>query len=480
MSSQHQVALLWLRRDLRLHDNPALTHALQAAVQVIPLYIHAPEEEAPWTPGAASRCWLHRSLEQLQAQLAEHGSRLIIRYGPGLETLRTVIDATGATLVCWNRVYEPACIARDTHIEQTLRAHGIATSSHNAALLFEPWEILNQQGQAFRVFTPFWRACQKQLAIHPPVPLPAPKTLPPVMPALVGEPLTSLQLLPTVRWDDGIAAQWRPGEQHALAQLETFAAERLQHYAARRDVPSGEYTSALSPYLHFGEIGPRQIIAALTTHEANARNDSYVRELGWREFAHHLLYHFPNTPLQPLDARFARFPWQDHPAALTAWQRGMTGIPLVDAGMRELWRTGWMHNRVRMIVASFLTKNLRLHWLAGARWFWDTLVDADLANNTLGWQWTAGCGADAAPFFRIFNPVLQGQRFDAHGEYVRRWIPELARLPTRWIHQPWQAPAAELAAANITLGVTYPEPIVDLSLSRERALEAYAAIKQRS
>lgn len=476
MSNVHRIALLWFRRDLRLADNPALTHALDAAEHVIPVFIHASDEAAPWSPGAASRWWLHHALQALSKDIAALGGQLIIRQGDSLQVLQQLIAQIGATDVYWNRLYEPASIARDTHIKSVLKEQGIACSSHNAALLFEPWSIQNQQRKPFKVFTPFWRHCQTQLSQQP-APLPAPTSMPSPTNALESLPLTALQLLPNIPWDEGLRAHWQPGEAGALQRLQHFIDASAGAYANERDRPDRQGTSCLSPHLHFGEIGPRQILAELNAQQVPS--EAYVRELGWREFAHHLLYHLPHTATQPLDARFERFRWDRNTAALSAWQRGQTGIPLVDAGMRELWHTGWMHNRVRMIVASFLTKNLRTHWLAGAQWFWDTLVDADLANNTLGWQWTAGCGADAAPYFRVFNPVLQAEKFDPQFAYIRRWVPELKSLPDRWIARPWQAPSAELDKAGIALGREYPHPIVDLALSREQALEAYALIKNQ-
>lgn len=470
----HQIALLWFRRDLRLTDNPALIEALAQARHVIPVFIHAPDEEAPWQPGAASRWWLHHSLSALQNDIEQRGARLLVRKGDSLTMLQQLIAETSATLVCWNRLYEPAIVARDTRIKTTLKEQGIVVSSHNAALLFEPWEVRNQQEKPFRVFTPFWKHCQTRLSQQP-LPLAAPRKLPGASTAITSLPLASLDLLPRIAWDTGLREHWQVGEAGAHARLQHFIDHAARDYSTERDRPDQSGTSCMGPYLHFGEISPRQIITALNEQQTPA--DSYVRELGWREFAHHLLFHFPHTTDKPLDSRFENFPWDKNAAALKAWQRGQTGVPLVDAGMRELWHTGWMHNRVRMVVASFLTKNLRIHWLAGARWFWDTLVDADLANNTQGWQWTAGCGADAAPYFRVFNPVLQAERFDPQFAYIRRWVPEITRLPDRWIAKPWEAPAIELSKAGIELDRDYPQPIVDLALSRENALAAYGQIK---
>jgi deoxyribodipyrimidine photo-lyase len=477
MNKAHNIALLWLRRDLRLADNPALQQSLQEAQQVIPVFIHAPEEESPWQPGAASLWWLHHSLKALQQDIGKLGARLIIRRGNSLAALQQLLKESGATLVCWNRLYEPAIIARDKHIKATLKDQGIAASSHNAALLFEPWGVRNQQDKPFRVFTPFWKHCQTRLSQQL-LPLPRPETLPDIAPTLHSLSLAELGLLPSIPWDTGMRKHWQAGETGAQTRLQTFIDAAVQDYKTERDRPDKPGTSLLSPHLHFGEISPRQILTALNATTVAA--DAFVRELGWREFSHHLLYHFPHTSNTPLDTRFENFPWDRNAAALKAWQRGQTGVPLVDAGMRELWHTGTMHNRVRMVTASFLTKNLRIHWLEGARWFWNTLVDADLANNTQGWQWTAGCGADAAPYFRVFNPVLQAERFDPQFAYIRNWLPELARLPDWWIANPWAAPQAELNKAGIELGRHYPAPIVDLGLSRATALAAYSQIRKNA
>ncbi len=481
-SPQPRTAIVWFRRDLRLADNPALGTALERCERVIPIYIHAPDEEAPWQPGGAARWWLHHGLHALAADLADAGSRLIVAQGDSLATLRRLIQATGATECHWNRLYEPASMARDTAIKQALRDAGIRCESHNAAMLFEPWTLKTTAGEPFRVFSPYWRRCVTNLP-EVPDPFPAPRALPAVPSHLESMPIDSLGLLPRIRWDQGLAETWQPGAEGASAQLRRFLAQAVSDYGDRRDLPAQPATSRLSPHLHWGEIGPRQILAAVrqvcgTVTEGGA--GKFVREVGWREFSMQLLYHFPRTPTEPLDPKFADFPWRtdNTDALLEAWQRGRTGIPIVDAGMRELWHTGWMHNRVRMVVASLLTKNLRLPWQHGADWFWDTLVDADLANNTQGWQWTAGCGADAAPYFRIFNPVLQGERFDAAGEYVRRWCPELAALPDKLLHQPWTAKPDLLEQLGVRLGRDYPAPVVDLKASRDAALEAFEHLKQ--
>jgi len=436
--------LLWFRLDLRLRDNPALRAAAATGAPVIPVYIWAPEEEEPWPPGAASRWWLHQSLSSLQANLAARGSRLILRRGPTLQTLQLLVAETGAASVFWNRRYEPAVIARDTTINPSLRDQGIRVETFNANLLFEPWTIRSRSTQRpFQVFSAFWKVCRSAPLPEPPQNAPRDLRVPTTWPASLI--LGDLSLEPRINWAGGLKAAWTPGEAGAVAQLKNFARRNLAVYTSQRDFPSEPGTSRLSPHLHFGEISPRQI-----WHAVRDPDSTYIRELGWREFAYHILFHFPHTPDQPLRPEFAAFPWRTDARLFNRWQRGTTGYPLVDAGMRELWTTGWMHNRARMVAASFLTKHLRISWQEGAYWFWDTLVDADLANNTLGWQWSAGCGADAAPYFRIFNPVRQIEKFDPAGEYIRRWIPELA--------------------GNAT---DYPQPVVDHAQARREALKAY-------
>jgi len=438
------TTLLWLRQDLRLADQPALQAAIERGGSIIPVFIWSPEEEGEWQHGAASRWWLHQSLGKLSAAIEKRGSKLILRRATdSLACLRELLAETGATAVYWGRRYEPLIIARDARIKNELRESGIEARSFNTALLIEPWDVQNLSGKPFQVFTPFWRkACT---AIDPPKPAAAPTRI--AAPATWPRTATieDLGLMPRISWYHGMAEAWRPGEVGAQALLEQFLEGPVKNYAETRNLPAVAGTSRLSPHLHFGEISPRQIWHAAPEW----RSTQFVTEIGWREFAHHLLYHFPRTTNEPLRADFARFPWRENADDLLAWQQGRTGIPLVDAGMRELWATGWMHNRVRMVVASFLVKNLRMHWLHGARWFWDTLVDADLASNTLGWQWAAGCGADAAPYFRVFNPESQAEKFDPQGEYQRRWLGSGPRSA----------------------------PIVDLKASRLEALAAFQTLR---
>ena len=467
------TALVWLRRDLRLADHPGFAAACAAHERVLPVYIHAPQEEGSWAPGAASRWWLHQTLKALGQALIERGGRLHLAAGESGETLERLIAQSGAIAVYWTRCYEPAAIERDSAIKAALRRRGITVESEPGNLLAEPWRVSGSQQRPYKVFTPFWRKLESQLTPLRPLPEPQPRHWARLTGSL---PLEALELEPRLAWAGGLAQSWRPGEAGARAGLRRFLERALGNYAAGRDLPGEAGTSRLSPHLHFGEITPRQIHHALRRRAARpgaaAREGigPYLRELGWREFAHHMLYHYPGTCERNFNRRFDAFPWAEADAGvLRRWQRGRTGVPLVDAGMRELWRTGWMHNRVRMIAASFLSKNLRCHWLHGARWFWDTLVDADLANNTLGWQWVAGSGADAAPYFRVFNPLTQAARFDPDAAYLKRWLPELADLPARLLHEPWREPAA-LAACG------YPEPMIDLKASRQRALEAYQAL----
>lgn len=476
-------SIVWFRHDLRLSDHEALIAAVERGGPVIPIFIWSPDEEGGWSPGAASRWWLHQSLAQLEKELLKIGARLVIRRGPCLETLQDVARESGAEAIFWSHRYEPSVIERDRRIKEQLTAQGLLVKSFNSALLHEPWNIQNKSGKPFQVFTPFWKNC---LALDAPSePLPAPERLPSFSKPLKSLSLVALELEPKINWTGRMSAAWEPGADGADALLQRFCEGAFANYGNGRNRPDQSGTSRLSPHLHFGEISPRQVWHALRRHaEKNGlsgsewRGSQYLAEIGWREFAHHLLFHFPHTPTHPLRAEFERFPWRHDAALLKAWQLGRTGYPLVDAGMRELWTTGWMHNRVRMVVASFLVKDLLLPWQTGAEWFWDTLVDADLASNTLGWQWTAGCGADAAPFFRIFNPVSQGEKFDPNGDYVRQWVPELAMLPAKWIHQPWMAPAEVLRIAGVKIGKNYPTPVVDHGQARQMALEAFSKIKR--
>lgn len=474
------TALLWFRDDLRLDDQPALRLALERGFDVLCACIHAPHEEGDWAPGAASNAWRVRSLAALDASLRARGARLHCLRGDSLDTLLRLAHGADARAVFWTRRYEPAIEARDTRIKRALREAGLHAESANGALLHEPWDVATKAGDPYRVFGAFWKTAQAQRrpwrAWSAPVRLPAVSLDDEACARLGIGPPAALGLAPRLHWDAGFWDAAEPGEAGAHRALRRFIDAALAGYVDDRDVPARAGTSALSAHLHFGEVAVGRVVAEVEASAAPREPiDAFVRQLGWREFAHHLLHHYPRTAEHNLDTRFDAFEWRTPgEAELEAWQRGRTGIPIVDAGMRELWHTGRMHNRVRMLAASLLTKHLRLHWSHGARWFWDTLVDADLANNTLGWQWVAGTGADAAPYFRIFNPVLQARRFDPEGSYVRRWLPELAPLPDNALFEPWTAPdhVRRIAPAYPT------QPVVDLAHGRDAALAAYQALRR--
>ena len=473
--------LVWFRLDLRLADNPALLAAVDRNKPVIPIFIWSPDEEKPWPPGAASRWWLHQSLASLQAALAKRGSRLILRSGPAQATVERLLHETQAAAVFWNRRYEPSIIERDRRLKEALQRAGCVAESFNSTLLHEPWTIKNQSGKPFRVFTPFRNHClRRPLA---PSPRPDPQSLQAPARWPLSERLETLRLEPRVDWAGGLRETWQPGELTAGQSLAAFLRTGLTDYDEERDRPDHSGTAMLSPHLHFGEISPAQVwhsvrrAAASKEPRQDAMPQPFLRQLAWREFAYHLLYHFPETETRPLRPEYAGFPFRTAPRDYKAWCRGQTGYPLVDAGMRQLWHCGWMHNRVRMVVASFLVKHLLIGWEEGAAWFWDTLVDADLPNNTLGWQWAAGCGADAAPYFRIFNPVSQGKKFDPKGDYVRRWVPELAGEPAKSIHQPRDRSGPTPRRIK-QKGKAYPPAIVPHMAARERALEAWATLRR--
>lgn len=444
--------IVWLRNDLRLHDNLALYAASQTSRPIIVCYIWSEEDDLPYPLGGASRAWLHDSLIEFSKSIQ---NRLILRKGSSISVLEELIKETKAKTVYWNRRYEPHLFAKDQEIQQLLTLAGIESVTFQGNVLLEPWELTTKEGKPFKVFTPF---CKSFLKSHLAEPVDAPKTFNFYSGKLFSENISGLGLLTRNPPLD----IWQPGEEGALKAFDHFLKNGLPNYATIRDFPAIEGTSKLSSHLHFGEISIRAIVERLP----EGAKEWYLRELIWREFAIHLLHHFPNTPEEPLRAEFKNFPWRRDPAQLTAWQEGMTGYPIVDAGMRQLLATGWMHNRVRMIVGSFLVKQLLLSWKEGEAWFWEKLFDADLANNTLGWQWVSGCGADAAPYFRIFNPVLQGQKFDPDGTYVKTWVPELRNLSKELVHTPWKA--------NIK---NYPAPIIELDFGRLRALEAFQEMK---
>ena len=465
-----KIAVHWFRQDLRLADNPALAKAASHNF-VLPIYISDNSDAEQWNIGAASRCWLHHSLASLNMSIE---GNLAFYQGEPLEIFKTLVDKFDIEAVYWNICFEPWQMARDEKIAAFLRSRNISVASTNASLLWLPAAINKTDGTPFKVFTPFYRkGCLNE--IEPRKPLKAPSCV--FVQDDESAKLSELELLPNENWHQTLVQYWQIGEVGAQTRLKDFIAKGLFSYKEGRNFPAKPCVSRLSPYLHFGEISPNQLWYTIRNLADDSNVDHFCSELGWREFSYNLLWHNSELPTKNLQSKFDFFPWQYNEQWLTAWQQGRTGIPMVDAGMRELWQTGFMHNRVRMIVGSFLVKNLRMHWQHGERWFWDTLFDADLANNSASWQWIAGCGADAAPYFRIFNPVTQGQKFDPHGEYVRRFIPELAALPDTYLFNPWQAPASVLEQAGIELGVTYPLPIVDLKQSREEALEAFQSLK---
>jgi deoxyribodipyrimidine photo-lyase len=473
MSNNIPPAIVWFRQDLRLADNPALTAAAKSG-PVICVFILDDDTPGAWKWGGASRWWLHHSLTRLKAALDANHVPLVLRRGQPETILIDLATATGAGAVYWNRLYEPYTVTRDTAIKAALTGAGIRAESFAASLLAEPWTVKSQGGGPFRVFTPFWKSTRAAVTVSRPGEIPRFDAVPA---APESDRLEDWGLLPTMPdWASGLDETWTPGEAGAEARLAVFLDEAAEGYGERRDRPGVEGVSRLSPHLHWGEISARRIWYAVESRLGPA-GEPFLRQLAWRDFAHHLLWQFPELPEKPFNARFADFPWRDDAAHLRLWQQGRTGYPLVDAGMRELWRTGWMHNRVRLVTASFLVKHLLIPWRRGEDWFWDTLVDADLASNAMNWQWVAGSGADAAPYFRIFNPVIQGEKFDPDGVYVRRHVPELARLPSEWLHKPWLAPPEILARAGIVLGKTYPYPIVDHAVARDRALAALGEIR---
>lgn len=477
-----QPIIVWFRRDLRIVDHAALSAAADTGQPIVSLFVL--DEDEPL--GGAARWWLHYSLEEFAEDLGDLGLDLILRRGSAREVVPALAKEIGAEAVFWSRLYEPATIARDKDIKQSLRGAEIEARSFPGWLLLEPWQIETQAGEPYKVFTPFWKAVAEIGEFGAPLPAPSLSAAAKKAPKIESEKLADWALTPTEPdWAGGLRDTWSPGEQQARATLTDFLEERAGAYKECRDLPAKVGTSRLSPHLHWGEVSPRSVwVAALEEerHQSDATKGStaFRRELVWREFCQHLLFHWPVLLDEPWKPEFADFPWADNEDNLKAWADGRTGYPIVDAGMRELWVTGWMHNRVRMIVASFLTKDLLVHWLRGAEIFEDRLVDADLANNRAGWQWVAGSGADAAPYFRIFNPVTQGEKFDPDGCYVRRYLPELAGLDTKYIHKPWEAPASALKEAGVELGSTYPKPMVDHSRARDKALSAYERIKKKA
>ncbi len=463
--------ILWFRQDLRLADNPALNAALENG-KLIPVFIWDEAAHAPHEPGAASKAWLHHSLNALKLSLK---GNLRVFWGDSNKVLQQLCKETGAQEVFWNRSYEPAIMTRDASIEQGLSKAGIETRPCSASLLWEPWEVKKDDGSPYKIFTPFYRKAMMKGPSRRALGTPKLKfaSLPPCGRETS---IDALKLLPKYPWHQKLLLQGRAGEANARQSLEAFVHDGLDTYTSQRDRPALKATSNLSPHLHWGEVSPHQAWERVQYEGDNEDIEHFKRELAWREFSYYLLHHFPGLPTQNLKPKFDGFPWRKHAQHLKHWQQGQTGYPIIDAGMRELWQTGLMHNRVRMLVASFLVKNLMIDWRQGAAWFWDCLLDADLASNSAGWQWVAGSGCDAAPYFRIFNPITQGEKFDKEGDYTRRLVPELSKLPNKYLFRPWEAPAEVLDAAGVQLGKNYPRPIVDIKPSRIRALEAFKTL----
>lgn len=471
--------LLWFRQDLRLADNRAVT-AVAGGGPVLAVFVLDDEAAGGWALGGASRWWLHHSLRELSSNLLARGVQLLFRKGSAATIVPQLAEEAGAAEVHAGLLTEPWARVRDEAIARTLEQQGRRLIRHRNALLHDPWAVRTKAGGPFGVYTPFSRACV-ELGVDTWRSV-APERFDPAVAGHASDELDDWALLPrTPDWTGGLRDTWRPGEAGAQERLTAFIEQGFDEYGEDRNRPDLPSTSMLSPHLHWGELSPAAAWCAAAERAPPPAKpkewlDTFRKELLWREFSYHLLWHRPDMPEAPLRAQFESFPWRHDPAALRAWQRGMTGYPIVDAGMRQLWQTGWMHNRVRMITASFLVKHLLLPWQEGEAWFWDTLVDADLASNSASWQWVAGCGADAAPYFRIFNPMLQGAKFDPNGDYVRRFVPELAHMPLEFVHAPWQAPALVLREAGVELGRTYPYPIVDHDEARRRALAALAEI----
>ena len=476
MDTNEDIIIFWFRQDLRIVDNPGLSKSLKSD-KVLPIYILDDTNSNDFAMGAASRWWLHNSLRELNKNL---DNKLSLYKGDPSEILESLSSRFNIKGIFWNRCYEPWRIERDKKIKSKFIEKDIIVETFNSALLWEPWEILKSDNTPYKVFTPYYRkGCLMSEAPRKPLSAPNLNTLFEDKENVLQ--LDDLNLLPRIKWYKEMEKLWEPGEKGAHKKLESFLSDGLLGYKEGRNFPSKKNVSQLSAHIHFGEISPNQV-----WHRAKLKKDlpriekdldHFLSELGWREFSYNLLFHFPELPRENLQKKFDNFPWIENEILFDKWKKGLTGYPIVDAGMRELWQTGYMHNRVRMIVGSFLVKNLLLHWHKGEKWFWDCLIDADLASNSASWQWVAGSGADAAPYFRIFNPILQGKRFDPDGSYIKKFIPELEQLPSKYLFSPWEAPIEVLSEANIELGSDYPEPIVDLIKSRDRALEAFSTIR---
>ena len=474
------IAIFCFRNDFRLEDNPALSEAINQGFEIIPVFIYEPKSSQNLQPGGASRWWLNQSILDIDKSLKALGGRLIIKKGNTLSMMKLLVNEVSPSAVFWNRRYLKEEIDIDNECQKILGTMGVKVNSFQASLLVEPWETKNKEGNPFKVYSPFWKSIKdrnfQKVEKFDKNNIRFCKSLN----LIKSDPIESLNLVSRkYDWHNAFNKYWDVSEMTAHSILDNFIANEANDYGVDRDYPSINGTSCLSPYLKWGQISPKQIVQAINANLDPSKKGphTFIKEIYWREFAYYVMYHFPHTINSPLQEKYSNFPWDFSKATLHSWQKGMTGYPIVDAGMRQLYETGWMHNRVRMIVASFLVKHLLHSWVHGAKWFLDTLVDADPASNTLGWQWSGGCGADAAPYFRIFNPMIQGMKFDSNGSYVSKWVPELSNLPAKFIHQPWEADSKVLKQYGVILGESYPKPIIDHSFGRERALAALSKIK---
>ena len=476
MALVKNINVMWFRQDLRLADNPALTNALKDG-KTLPIFILDDFNSKEHVNGAASKWWLHHSLIKLNISLK---NKLCFFRGNPIDILGEINKRFEISNIFWSRCYEPWRIKRDKKIKKHFNDQNVNVNTFNGSLLWEPWNIAKKDGTPYKVFTPYYRkGCLN--SDKPRMPLPVPNLSNLISIDNHDLKIEDLELMPKHNWYNKMISLWSPGEEGAHSKIEEFISNGLNNYKEGRNFPSNQNVSQLSPHLHFGEVSPNQVWYRAKTKGGKLGIkkdlDHFLSELGWREFSFNLLYHFPFLPKENLQKKFDNFPWDNDKDKLKKWQKGLTGYPIVDAGMQELWQTGYMHNRLRMVVGSFLVKNLLLHWHHGERWFWDCLIDADLASNSAGWQWIAGSGADAAPYFRIFNPITQGQKFDPDGKYTRKYLPVLNDMPDKFLFNPWEAPEDVLRSAGVKLGENYPLPIVEIGSSRQKALEAFAATK---
>ena len=468
----NDINILWFRKDLRLMDNPALVEANLNA-EIIPIFILDDTNPEENKMGAASRVWLYHSLKSLNISMQK---KINFYSGDPVKIISELINNYNINGVYWNRCYEPWEIRRDKKIKDLLKIKKVKAKSFNGSLIREPWEVLKEDQTPYKVFTALYKKAYLNSDIKVEV-INEPTKINYSTKIFSSNTLDTLKLLPNLSWADNIIKYWQVGEKNAHLKMTEFFKKGIDDYKEGRNFPFKKNVSRLSPHIHFGEISPKQLWVKAKSIGSNKNTEHFVSEICWREFSYYLLYHFPNLPKDNLQKKFNNFPWKDNNYYFDSWKKGKTGYPIIDAGMRELYETGYMHNRVRMIVASFLVKNLLIHWHKGERWFWDCLFDADLANNSASWQWVAGSGADAAPYFRIFNPVTQGVKFDVDGQYTKQYVPELKDMPNKYLFSPWEAPDDVLNKANVVLGGNYPKPIIDIKESREKALYSFSLIK---